>query len=183
MLVERFGAEGAPAKWGGRGADLGRLTRSRGMVNERQAVWWGIPSQLIHWRVTWFLGWLEPFRWQGRLPGRQRPEQGVATFLVRQRQAPLERWVGVGRWEAAVPWEPAVRRQVAVPWEAALRRQVAVQREVPVRRQVRIGVVALLGFRILPGRFQVELVDGQFAATVTLRWGVILTSWRVRAGF
>jgi hypothetical protein len=152
MLVERSGADGAPAKWGGRGADLGRLTRSRGMVNERQAVWWGIPSQLIQWRVTW-------------LPGRRRPEQGVATSLVGHGQAPLERWVVVGRWEAGVQWEDALRREVAV------------------RRQVRIGVVALRGFRILPGRFQVELVDRQFAATVTLRWGVNLASWRVPAGF
>ena len=107
----------ALVKWGGGGADLGRLTRSRGMVNERQAVRWGIPSQLLQWvwGVSGFLWRLQPFRWQRWFSQRERPEQGIATSLVGRGQAPVERGVVFRRRRAVLGWEVRLRSVVDAP--------------------------------------------------------------------
>ncbi len=123
------------------------------MVNERQAVRWGIPSQLLQWvwGVSGFLGPLQP-QWQQRFSQRERPGQGIATFLVGHGKAPLE-------WGVVRPGETVLRR------EASLR------------------FVALHGVGILQGRFAVEFTVRQLASTVELQRSVVLSPWWFRPGF
>jgi hypothetical protein len=81
------------------------------MVNERQAVRWGIPSQFLQWvwGVSGFLWRLQPFRWPRWFSQRERPEQGIATSLVGRGQAPVERGVVFRRREIVLGLEAAVR--------------------------------------------------------------------------
>jgi hypothetical protein len=74
------------------------------MVNERHAVRWGIPSQLLtrFGGVTQHLGW-GALRRQRRHVRRQ--ERRVATALVWDGEAPLGRSIVVGRRPAAVEWQ------------------------------------------------------------------------------
>jgi hypothetical protein len=125
------------------------------MVNERQAVRWGIPSQFLQWvwGVSGVLGPLQPFRWQQRFSQRERPGQGITTALVGRGQAPLE-WGFVVR-----PGETVSRR------EASLR------------------FVALHGVGILQWRFAVESTVRQLASTVELQRSAVLTPWWFRPGF
>jgi hypothetical protein len=81
------------------------------MVNERQAVRWGIPSQFLQWvwGVSGFLWRLQPFRWQRWFSQRERPEQGIATSLVGRGQATVERGVVFWQRELVLGLEAAVR--------------------------------------------------------------------------
>lgn len=124
------------------------------MVNERQAVRWGIPSQLLQrvWRVTELLGWLQPIGWLGWLQGRWRQEHRVATTLVRVRQPPLEWALVVRRWATAV--ERGLRHRLLPPAEV----------------------------RIIHGWLEADIGVGDLPAPCGRRWSFDLAPWRVCAG-
>jgi hypothetical protein len=126
------------------------------MVYERQAIRWGIPSQLLQW-VRGVSGVLGRLRWPRRFWQRRRPEQGIATFLVGYGKAALE-WGVVVR-----PGETVLRREarlgvVALLGVGIIRRRLEVERTV--------------------GRL--AAIVRQLAPTVELQRPVVLSPWRVR---
>jgi hypothetical protein len=117
-----------PVNWGRWGTDLGRLIGSRGMVNERQAVRWGIPSQLVQWleRLQVVAGWVRRGQrdrqrgWIPQWPRRRRIpspfvgiEQAPPEWGVIHGQAPPE-W-GVIHGQAPLDWWP-VHGQAPHDW-------------------------------------------------------------------
>jgi hypothetical protein len=135
-----LGVRCAPVKWGSRGADLGRLTRSRGMGNERQAIRWGIPSQFFQWLrgVAGFVRWFQSVGRQQRLPG-WREGRWVAIPVLGCRQAPFQRRVSVVR--------RGPRGVVAVAWVLNVRRRFLVLRGWHATRLVVRRVSVVLGLK------------------------------------
>jgi hypothetical protein len=139
-----------PVNWGRWGTDLGRLIGSRGMVNERHAVRWGIPSQLIQWLgrlqvVAWWVRrgqWDRRRRWIPQWPqGRRIPRPFVGI-----EQAPLK-W-GVIHEQASLDWWP-VHGQAAFHWWP-----------VHERREALVGGERTSCVRYIPGAFRFRPLVG-----------------------
>ena len=119
-------SEGVSATWLGAGADVGRLTRSRGMVNERQAIWWGIPARVFQRPsgVERSFGRIRPVGWQRIWCGAQ--QWWVSTLIVKLRQAAHERGIVVQRQAGVGFWSAIVGREACGAWVEFVRLRLAV---------------------------------------------------------